>query len=344
MTLTVGSMFSGVGGLDRGFTAPAYEHLFLCESDSDCRAVLRRHFPDVPIYEDVRTFDPEPWRGRVDVVLGGVPCQDWSMAGRRRGLAGPRSGLFFDFARQVDAVAPRWVIFENVFGLLSACSCCEGKLREGHSGRDFAIVLAELTGFHPAPPVGGWRNGGFCAGHKGGAAWRVLDARWSGVAQRRRRVFVVVERARTGAGAVQVLLESDSGRRDSPPSREPAPCAADAVGDGPGGGPMTEPVAISENQRGEVLVTDYVRSISTGGGKPGAGYPAVTDGVTVRRLTPTERERLMGWPDGWTAWGIDEDGQRVDMTDTARNRMTGNGVVSTIAAWLADRLATETKQ
>lgn len=132
---------------------------------------------------------------------------------------------------------------------------------------------------------------------------------------------------------------------------------------------MSEPLGVSENQRGEVLATDYVRSLSTGGGKPGAGYPAVMveeptafhatqdpisdadaprlgasaslgvqQGLTVRRLTPLERERLMGWPDGWTAWGTDEQGARVDMSDTVRDRMTGNGVVMPKAAWLAERI------
>lgn len=142
---------------------------------------------------------------------------------------------------------------------------------------------------------------------------------------------------------------------------------------------MSDPQAVSENQRGEVLTTDYVRSISTGGGKPGAGYAAVMvprsiafrgrgegmgdpelgepdqvnsirsvhggasdmifgEAMTVRRLTPLERERLMGWPDGWTEWGIDENGERVEMADTTRDRMTGNGVITPAAAWLAHRL------
>lgn len=117
---------------------------------------------------------------------------------------------------------------------------------------------------------------------------------------------------------------------------------------------------MSENQRGEILLTDYVRSISTGGGKPGAGYPAVVvpismddatpsigatsaggvlNNLAVRRLTPLERERLMGWPDDWTEWGVAEDGTRVEMPDTTRNRMTGNGVVTPIAEWIAGRLA-----
>lgn len=103
---------------------------------------------------------------------------------------------------------------------------------------------------------------------------------------------------------------------------------------------MTEPLAISENQQGELRLTEQVPSLSGGGGKPGQGYPAIMlPGVAVRRLTPLERERLMGWPDGWTEWGVDETGARVEMSDTARNRMTGNGVVSPIAEWLAARIA-----
>jgi len=229
--LTVASFFSGVGGLDAPFTAAGYEHLFFCEKDENCRAVLRRHFPGVPIFDDIETFDPEPWRGCADVVLGGVPCQDWSVAGRRAGLAGERSGLFFVFAWIVAALAPRWVVFENVAGLLSACSCrrCSRGVRPGHAGRDFAIVLAELTGWHPDPPVDGWRAAGYCRGDKGGAAWRVLDARGFGVPHRRRRVFVVVEPASAGAGAVQVLLDPE-GRQGRPPTRgEAAPEVAEAA-------------------------------------------------------------------------------------------------------------------
>lgn len=231
---TVASFFSGVGGLDSPFRPPEWEHAFFCEVDPHCRSVLRRHFPGVPIFDDVTTFDPEPWRGSVDVVLGGVPCQDWSMAGRRAGLGGSRSGLFFDFAQRVDAIDPRWVVFENVAGLLSACSCplCHRKVRRGHGGRDFAVVLSELTGFWPEPPKGGWRGVGFCRGGKGGAAWRVLDARWFGVAQRRRRVFVVVDRVGAGTGAIQVLLEPASVRGDSPAGAAPRPAPAGGVGVG----------------------------------------------------------------------------------------------------------------
>lgn len=101
--------------------------------------------------------------------------------------------------------------------------------------------------------------------------------------------------------------------------------------------PVSTPaVAVAENQRGEVSTSDVVPSIGQGGGKPGQGYPAVmeTAELAVRRLTPTECERLMGWPDGWTAEGIDTDGNPVTIADSSRYRMCGNGVVANVAEWI----------
>jgi site-specific DNA-cytosine methylase len=136
----------------------------------------------------------DPRRGRAsgpdgdcDLVCGGFPCQDLSVAGRRAGLAGERSGLFFEFARVADAVLSDggWVLIENVPGLLSS-----------HGGRDFAVLLATLgdLGFHDL-------------------AWRVLDSRYFGVPQRRRRVFILARRSR-GRRASEVLLEPESGGGD----------------------------------------------------------------------------------------------------------------------------------
>jgi site-specific DNA-cytosine methylase len=90
-------------------------------------------------------------------------------------------------------------------------------------------------------------------------------------------------------------------------------------------------VAFSENQRGEV---DYALQLAVGGGKPGQGYPAVMQQVAVRRLTPRECERLMGWPDDWTRWA--DDG--TEIADSHRYRMCGNGVVSNVTEWIGRRL------
>lgn len=108
---------------------------------------------------------------------------------------------------------------------------------------------------------------------------------------------------------------------------------------GPGNTQVEEghviPVAIAENQRGEVSTSDVDPSIGQGGGKPGQGYAAaLTADLAVRRLTPTECERLMGWPDGWTAEGVDTDGNPVTIADSNRYRMCGNGVATPVAEWI----------
>lgn len=195
-------------------------------------------------------------------------CTDWSVAGKRAGLAGERTGLFYDFARIAREVAPRWLLFENVVGLLSACSCPEcGPVtaEEGdddpdavrlppvpeHRGWDFSVVLAELTGYHPAPPEGGWRNTGVCAGPLRTVCWRVLDARFFGVPQRRRRVFLVGHSG-DPASAAAVLLEPDCCDGNPPPRREAgqgvAALTANGVGTrgGPDNGGVPPAVAYSE--------------------------------------------------------------------------------------------------
>ena len=141
----------------------------------------------------------------VDLISGGFPCQDLSVAGKRAGLSGERSGLFFEFARIADDLlgSGGWVLIENVPGLLSS-----------NGGRDFAVLLATLAelGFHDL-------------------AWRVLDSRYLGVPQRRRRVFILARRAR-GRSASEVLLEPESGGGDFEASRKEGPRPPDGVGGG----------------------------------------------------------------------------------------------------------------
>lgn len=249
MTLRVGSAFAGIEGFGLGLErAGGFEIAWSCEIDTDAQSVLRRWWPEVPLYDDVRTIHGKktcPAGGcercvaDVDVLCGGSPCQDWSVAGRRAGLAGSRSGLFFDFASLADSLTPRWLLFENVPGLLSACSCpgCARRrsaeededdetstgVLPGHRGRDFAIVLDELTGFHPGVPYGGWRSGGVCVGPKRTAVWRVLDARHFGVPQRRRRLVLCAAHGDSGAArsrCIEVLLEPDCLSGDSAPGAQ----------------------------------------------------------------------------------------------------------------------------
>ena len=183
--MRVGSLFSGIGGFDLGFERAGMEIVWQCEVDKKCQSVLRRHWPEVTVYDDVR--DIGTGAEAVDVICGGFPCQDVSVAGRRAGLAGERSGLWFEFHRVLQCLRPQWVVVENVPGLLSS-----------NRGRDFATVIQGLVQL------------GY------GVCWRVLDSQYFGVAQRRRRVFVV---GHLGDGrAAQVLFERE-GLRGYPPSR-----------------------------------------------------------------------------------------------------------------------------
>lgn len=179
--LSLGSLFSGVGGLDLGMEQAGFSVRWFCEADKAARGVLAHHWPDVPCYEDVRDVRGDAVEP-VDVIAGGFPCQDISVAGKREGLAGARSGLFHEFMRIVremreatDGAYPVGILAENVVGLLSS-----------HRGRDFGIVLNEMAGTG-AVDIG----------------WRVIDAQHF-VPQRRRRVFIVALYPPTADGRVGV--------------------------------------------------------------------------------------------------------------------------------------------
>ena len=121
--LNVLDLFSGIGGFSLGLEwTGGFRTVAFCEIEPYCQAVLRKHWPDVPIYDDVRTLTADTLRRdgiAVDVICGGFPCQDLSFAGKRAGLEGARSGLWAEYARLIGEVRPRFVIVENVPGLLS---------------------------------------------------------------------------------------------------------------------------------------------------------------------------------------------------------------------------------
>lgn len=176
MTIKFGSLFSGIGGFDLGLERAGMRCAWQVEIDKAASQVLKRHWPDVPNLGDVKnvTTGIEP----VELICGGFPCQDVSIAGQRAGLTGERSGLWYEFARIIAELKPRWVIIENVPGLLSS-----------NGGKDMETVVRSLV------------ECGY------GVAWRVLDAQYFGLAQRRRRVFIV---ASLGNGrAAQVLFERE---------------------------------------------------------------------------------------------------------------------------------------
>lgn len=159
MPLTYGSLFSGIGGFDRGFDAAGLRCKWQVEIEPYCWQVLHSHWPNIPKWDDVRTFPPDLsayWN--VDVIAGGFPCQDVSYAGPGGGLDGERSGLWREFARVVRAIRPAFVVVENVAALLE---------------RGIERVLGDLADI------------GF------DASWEVLSACAFGAPHMRRRLFIV---------------------------------------------------------------------------------------------------------------------------------------------------------
>lgn len=179
-----GSLFAGIGGFDLGFDQVGMKCAFQVEIDDACSRVLRRHWPDVERFGDIRDVSGDDVCG-VDLLCGGFPCQDVSIAGARGGLDSARSGLFFEFMRLCGELGPTWVVIENVPGLLSS-----------NGGKDMGTVLGTLGDL------------GY------GYAWRILDSQHFGVPQRRRRIFIVGNIGDWAAPA-KVLLEPEGVPRDS---------------------------------------------------------------------------------------------------------------------------------
>lgn len=200
------SLFAGVGGFDLGFERAGFEIVAHVEIDPQCRRLLQSKWPDAVCLNDVR----EAGRHNLpdaDVIAGGFPCQDLSVAGRRAGMRGERSGLFYEMVRIIDEIQPLYVATENVPGLLSS-----------EHGKDFHRVLRALTdiGYH--------------------GAWRVLDSQYFGVAQRRRRWFGVFSRGDTGAErcaeilSVRESMHGDTSPRGTAGKGAPAPAESGARG------------------------------------------------------------------------------------------------------------------
>lgn len=116
--MNVGSLFSGIGGLDLGLERAGFNIKWQCEIDPYARAVLRKHWPDAALYDDVRTVGAANL-APVDLICGGFPCQDISNAGKRVGIEGERSGLWSEYARIIEEIRPRFVLVENVAALLA---------------------------------------------------------------------------------------------------------------------------------------------------------------------------------------------------------------------------------
>lgn len=201
------SLFSGIEAATVAWEGLGFQPLAFSEIDAFPSAVLAERFPAVSNLGDITKVDWGDFlaeHGRPDVVVGGSPCQSFSVAGNRTGLAGA-SGLMWEYVRAVRELRPRWLVWENVPGALSSTG-----------GDDFGCLLRSLDEL------------GY------GLAWTVLDAQYFGVAQRRRRLFVVGSLGDGGAErACEVLFDSDCMRGNPPTGREKRQALARRSGRGP---------------------------------------------------------------------------------------------------------------
>lgn len=296
------SLFSGVGGFDLGLENAGMQTVFQCEWDKHATKILERHWPDTPRWGDITTLTGEHILAHapvIDVVAWGSPCQDLSVAGKGAGLEGSRSGLFHQGIRIINElrkatnnVYPRISIWENVYGALNS-----------NKGADFGVILDEMA-----------EAGSLVQ------EWRVLDAQYFGVPQRRRRVFLIsVFDTATAARCPDPLLPVCEGVRwDSATSRTTRQEAAGTT---------------TQSLDSEIVGT--LRSGGDGGVPSSRGEHLVIEPtMSVRRLTPLECERLMGWPDQWTETKADGTPQ----ADTHRYKQCGNGVASPVAQWIGEKI------
>lgn len=200
--LTLGSLFDGIGGWLLAAQHAGVKPLWRCEIDEYPRAVSEYHFHDVKSYGDIRKINGvelEP----VDIICAGSPCQNLSIAGNRKGLNGSESSLFYEsvrvlyeMRRKTNGKYPRFFVWENVPGAFSS-----------NHGEDFRAVLEEIGQAKiPMPKRGKWATAGMAEFQGCQVAWRVLDAQYWGIPQRRRRIFLVADFATSERSAAEILF------------------------------------------------------------------------------------------------------------------------------------------
>lgn len=332
------STFSGIEAATVAWEPLGWKPVAFCEIDKFPSAVLAHRFPDVPNFGDITKVDWSGYSGAVDVVVGGSPCQSFSIAGKREGLGG-ESGLMFEYIRCVREVRPRWFVWENVPGALSS---------EG--GEAFRCLLASMDDL------------GY------GLAWRVLDAQFFGVAQRRRRVFLVGSLG--NERSADVLFEPDGLRWDHPSGRDKRQELTSGVGSGVGtsrtllvrcGKEGGGKGALVQNDVSATLSCSNVQTLfqstvyrqgsfaqyvegefgtlKASGGDLGGGSETlvVPESYIVRKLTPRECERLQGFPDDWTR--IPWKGKPAEeCPDGPRYKAIGNSMAVPVMRWIGERI------
>lgn len=363
--LTYGSVCSGIEAASVAWEPLGWRPKFFSEIEAFPSAVLAHHYGSnlpgeplskngVPNHGDFTTIPGDA--GPVDLLVGGTPCQSFSVAGKRLGLDDPRGNLALEYVRLAKRLGARWVVWENVPGVFSSAA-----------GRDFADFLGFLTGRAIEVPRGGWRGAGIVAGSASsyGIAWRVLDAQYirvdgyaRAVPQRRRRV-VVVGYFGDWRRAAAVLLEPESMQGHPAPRRKAGSSVAALTANGVGTcgaddnqaqaghliSSSTGDVAHCLNAGGmgrqdyetETLVAHTLRGEGFDASEDGTGRgsPLAVTGSGVRRLMPHECARLQGFADDhcrvpWRGKPVAPDGPQY--------KAYGNSMAIPFMRWIGMRI------
>ena len=277
-----------------GFTPVGFAEIepFPCE-------LLKQKYPAVKNYGDITQY--EKWNaGQFDILVGGTPCQSFSIAGKRGGTADERGALMYAYLGIVETYRPRWIVWENVPGVLSS-----------NSGYDFTSFLAglEKCGY-------GW-------------AYRVLDAQYFGVPQRRRRVFVVGHSDNRTDLAAKVLFEPESLCGDIAAGSETQKETTDAIGKG-----------VNYFRRGgnfKYHKDKKAATLRSSAASDCFDLVLAREKRYIRRLTPLECERLQGFLDNYTQ--IEWRGKPADQCpDSLRYKAIGNSMAVPVMRWIGERI------
>ena len=316
------SVCSGVEAASLAWMPLGWEPAWFSEIEPFPCAVLKERFPSILNLGDMTKINGKKYAGTVDILVGGTPCQGFSVAGKQGGLDDPRSALCLAYCRLLETMRPTWFVWENVPGVFSA-----------NEGADFRSFIRKIT-----------EVGYSCA-------WRVLDAQYvrvdgfaRAVPQRRRRVFAVGYLGDWRYPA-SVLFEPDCLPGDTPPRRVKgegiAPDAKDSTRTTGSG------VFWNGNDYAETLKADCNCDRMPDMGRLNcvietAPIACYENHAAIRRLLPVECERLMGFPDNWTRipWrGKPED----QCPDSPRYKACGNSMCVNVMRWIGARIAQEEK-
>lgn len=366
-----GSICSGIEAATVAWEPLGWKAAWFSEIEAFPSAVLAERWPEVVNLGDMTKIAAAVRAGEVqapDVMVGGTPCQAFSIAGLRNGLSDARGQLTLSYVELANAIDDKRIergeeeaifVWENVPGVLTSHDNAFGCFLAGLAGES-----CELE-----PSGGKWTHSGCVYGPQRAIAWIVKDAQYFGVAQRRKRVFVVAS-ARKGFDPGQVLFESEGVRRDTPPSREPqtavaaltargvGTCGADdnqaqaghllAFGGGNTGGNID--VAACLTAKGQHIDFEVETFAVHGTQDPDTNLElahtlgsnhgqenAISNGVQVRRVMPVECERLQGFPDNHTliSWRGKE---ATECPDGPRYRAIGNSMAVPVMRWIGERI------